>query len=183
MNKNIDQRLLDAHKVSGESAIILSKNHDIRLCGCFYCESIFFTSEVDLSPYLEGGDHAALCPYCGMDTVIPETINFPLSANFLTAMEKAFFGDEDKKLPGLGYSPQAFLADAESLCRRDTCRIMNIVARIGCKVCVERKDCPVAAGERPKDGFRCAFEVDTSRLTRAIFKGLEQLSMSTKTDT
>lgn len=174
MTPNIDKRLLDAHAISCESAVILSKNHDIRLCGCFYCESIFFTSEVDLAPYFEGGDHAAQCPYCGMDTVIPETSNFPLSANFLTAMEKAFFGEVEKRLPGLGYDPQPFLADAESLCRRDTSKIMSVIARVGCKVCVERKDCPVASGEPHPSDFHCCFEVNTARLTRAIFKGLEQ---------
>lgn len=67
-----DQRGVHAH-CSNHRGTILSGAR----CGCFYCERIFDPSEIvewidESTPEAEG--QTALCPHCGIDSVIPDRI-------------------------------------------------------------------------------------------------------------
>jgi hypothetical protein len=67
-------------------------------CGCFYCEAIFDAKEVELwcddpqegvSPTV---GTTALCPRCGIDSVLPDNIpGVPLSHALLQAMREHWF--------------------------------------------------------------------------------------------
>jgi hypothetical protein len=54
--------------------------------GCFYCVSIYPPAEIkEWTP-----DECALCPYCGIDSVLPASPD--LTLEFLREMEKHWFG-------------------------------------------------------------------------------------------
>jgi len=76
-----------------------SHNHKNELetkqkCGCFYCLAIFDSSEI-----IEWIEHpnpcdykgTALCPKCGIDSVIGESSGYPITPEFLKAMNDKWF--------------------------------------------------------------------------------------------
>lgn len=63
-------------------------------CGCFYCLAIFSPSEIkEWIPELRDGELVkgvtALCPHCGIDSVLPDSV--PLSDDLLGAMKMHWF--------------------------------------------------------------------------------------------
>ena len=77
--------LTHAHKfASNHKKQILNDNK----CGCFYCRKIFEPSEIKMWLAMED---TALCPYCGIDSVIGESSGYPITKEFLEAMYKRWF--------------------------------------------------------------------------------------------
>ena len=66
-------------------------------CGCFYCLKIFSPLEIEeWCPEVEDGEEVtAICPRCGVDSVIGEKSGFLITQEFLKAMHKRWFGKED----------------------------------------------------------------------------------------
>jgi hypothetical protein len=72
------------------------------ICGCFYCLATFPPSEItewtdwpDGTPEnreLELGE-TAICPRCGIDSVIGGASGFPMTAEFLSLMQSRWFDD------------------------------------------------------------------------------------------
>jgi hypothetical protein len=62
------------------------------LCGCFYCLETFIPDEI--TDWTDKGD-TALCPNCGIDSVIGDASGFPVTPEFLAAMERRWFGLRD----------------------------------------------------------------------------------------
>ena len=62
-------------------------------CGCFYCPNTFKRSEV-----FEWTDDetTALCPQCGIDSVIGSAVGFQLSREFFQKMNDRWFGESIK---------------------------------------------------------------------------------------
>jgi hypothetical protein len=69
-------------------------------CGCFYCLEIFEPARIlDWIDAPDGQDHAgindvgqtALCPRCGIDSVIGDKSGFPLTVEFLRQMQGHWF--------------------------------------------------------------------------------------------
>lgn len=62
-------------------------------CGCFYCLKIFASSEIDewCSETEDDEEVTAICPYCGIDAIIPENSEVPLTSELLEAMNKRWF--------------------------------------------------------------------------------------------
>ena len=62
-------------------------------CGCFYCCHVFPPSEIE--EWVHDGEtsaeRTALCPYCGIDSVIGSASNFPITPEFLNRMNKHWF--------------------------------------------------------------------------------------------
>jgi hypothetical protein len=67
-------------------------------CGCFYCLQMFAPTEI--SDWVDGPDESdttlngttALCPRCGIDSVLPDSIpDVPLSSELLSAMRAHWF--------------------------------------------------------------------------------------------
>ena len=57
-------------------------------CGCYCCARTF--------PAAAAGTHAggpAVCPYCGIDAVLPDAAGFPIDRDFLLAMQHRWFGE------------------------------------------------------------------------------------------
>ena len=88
---NADQESL--HRLSSDNRALLGRS---SRAGCFYCCAVFSPAEVTDwidGPQLQTGSTedgvTALCPRCGIDSVIPETEGRSLTAELLAAM-KAF---------------------------------------------------------------------------------------------
>ncbi|MDO4207195.1 MAG: cytoplasmic protein [Lachnospiraceae bacterium] len=80
-----------AHRFSNNHKPELEK--DIK-CGCFYCLTIFEPSEIEEwiiadNPCDKRG--TAICPHCGIDSVIGESSGFPITKEFLLKMKKRWF--------------------------------------------------------------------------------------------
>lgn len=83
--------IIDAHLWSSNHKPELEKDQN---CGCFYCLKVFSPSEitewiVEDTPIDYRG--TALCPYCGIDSVIGESSGYPIEADYLRAMHKKWF--------------------------------------------------------------------------------------------
>jgi hypothetical protein len=79
-----------AHKAARFNRDILETNSK---CGCFYCLKVFSPSEiVEWCPELDEDEEVtAICPYCGIDAILPESAGYPLTDEFLGAMQERWF--------------------------------------------------------------------------------------------
>jgi hypothetical protein len=60
-----------------ENVVEASRNNidaldDFEECGCYFCIRTFNTD--DIAEYVDNGT-TALCPFCGVDAIIPGTVN------------------------------------------------------------------------------------------------------------
>lgn len=162
-----------AHNISGNSMKIIAKNRN-QECACFHCKAIFSAEEC----ILELKDNSATCPYCHMDTLLPEDAGFPLTESFISQMHNRYFAlPEYTKNP---CDPQAFLRDFAALTRRDARGVMNAVARQGCKLCKHVPTCCAVNENDAKRDFRCDFEVDTALFSKALQTGIEAVQSNGK---
>ena len=80
-----------AHNFSNNHKPDLEKD---SICGCFHCLKIFSPNEItewltDNNPCDIRG--TALCPYCGVDSVIGESSGYPITDDFLMKMNSYWF--------------------------------------------------------------------------------------------
>ncbi|MBC7861858.1 MAG: cytoplasmic protein [Bacteroidia bacterium] len=59
-----------------------------QLAGCYYCKKTFLPSEI--AETTDDGK-TALCPKCGIDSVLPDTSPYKLDAETLAALRKYWF--------------------------------------------------------------------------------------------
>ena len=78
--------IINAHKFSINHREKLLKD---SLCGCFYCLKIFNPNEIE--SWIEDPLGTAICPYCGIDSIIGEYSGYPITEEFLTKMYKHWF--------------------------------------------------------------------------------------------
>jgi hypothetical protein len=84
-----------------EDAITAAHKHCIRnqeevlasdQCGCFYCLRIFEPKEiVEWLPEYKTPGVTAFCPYCFIDSVIGSRSGYPITPEFLAAMQSRWF--------------------------------------------------------------------------------------------
>ena len=60
-----------------------------KICGCFYCCRMFEPREI--REWVKDISGTALCPYCGIDSVIGESSGYPITKEFLTQMKQYWF--------------------------------------------------------------------------------------------
>lgn len=79
-----------AHIYCANNKNALSKDSK---CGCFHCIKIFDPKEITSWCCIRSDDNdTAICPYCGIDSIISESSNFPITKEFLEKMNKYWFG-------------------------------------------------------------------------------------------
>jgi hypothetical protein len=78
--------VISAHTFSSSNKPMLEKD---TKCGCFYCLKIFHPREI--TKWLLDTPATAVCPYCGVDSVIGESSNYPITTEFLKAMQEHWF--------------------------------------------------------------------------------------------
>jgi len=59
------------------------------LCGCFYCMKLF--RPLEITEWIEDPGGTALCPYCGIDSIIGESSKYPITKEFLSKMNQHWF--------------------------------------------------------------------------------------------
>jgi hypothetical protein len=70
---------------------------DSDRCGCFYCLAIFQPSEIEdwveepPNVGISASGQSALCPRCGIDSVIGSRSGYPITVEFLTRMKEHWF--------------------------------------------------------------------------------------------
>ncbi|MFU8926811.1 cytoplasmic protein [Acinetobacter puyangensis] len=79
------QSIVDAHKGSIYNRDIL---RDSSLCGCFFCLDQF--DYKNIYDWIDG-DNTALCPSCGIDSVIGSASGYPITDGFLKEMKQFWF--------------------------------------------------------------------------------------------
>src|SRR5690242_9430689 len=62
-----------------------------EVCGCFYCEAIYPPSEIaqwiqDRNVVRNATGETAICPRCGIDSVIGSASGYPIDSAFLKQM-------------------------------------------------------------------------------------------------
>lgn len=95
MAKRMPKRFKDAHKACFKNWRLLKKSKN---CGCFYCLRVFKASEVAEWCTELDRRRTALCPHCGIDSVIPDASGFPTDADFLREMKCWWFEANPKTL-------------------------------------------------------------------------------------
>ena len=60
-------------------------------CGCFYCLAVFPPSAI--RDWIDEGDgsQTALCPACGIDSVLGAASGYPITEAFLRRMQRHWF--------------------------------------------------------------------------------------------
>lgn len=74
-----------AHKFSSQHRKALEKDKN---CGCFYCLATFPPTKIE--EWCDN-EQTALCPYCGIDSIIGESSGFPITKEFLKGMHSVWF--------------------------------------------------------------------------------------------
>ena len=77
--------VVDAHRHSSRHRVEIEASDR---CGCFYCMRIFKREQME--EWTADGD-TALCPYCGIDSVLGSASGYEISAPFLSQMYGAWF--------------------------------------------------------------------------------------------
>lgn len=82
----VDQAVIDAHRYASRHRREIENS---RICGCFGCMQIYPPS--DITRWIDNGD-TALCPKCGIDSVIGLASGYPITVEFLKRMNVYWFG-------------------------------------------------------------------------------------------
>ena len=80
------QAKIAAHKFASNHRELLRND---RVCGCFYCQKIFSPAEIE--NWVEDSGGTAICPYCGIDSIIGEGSGYPITEDFLLEMNEYWF--------------------------------------------------------------------------------------------
>ncbi|MFC4128240.1 cytoplasmic protein [Nocardia rhizosphaerae] len=84
-----DSALRAAHRYSARHRFEIEAS---SRCGCFHCRTTFPPSAIqDWTDTQRGRGETALCPICGIDSVIGDSSGYPLTAEFLTGMHDYWF--------------------------------------------------------------------------------------------
>ena len=83
---------IEAHRYSNNNMDTLKRE---SRCGCFQCLAIFDPSEIEDwiiadNPMDQYG--TAICPFCGVDSIITESVENPITIELLRDMRKYWFG-------------------------------------------------------------------------------------------
>lgn len=87
---NMNEKVEKAHKHS------IRHRNEIELsqkCGCFYCGLIFTPNEIKqwIDKNGKGLGQTALCPRCGIDSVIGDKSGFDIEESLLCSMHDRWF--------------------------------------------------------------------------------------------
>lgn len=82
-----EQDLFAAHKLSLSNYDMLTSD---KLCGCFHCCEIFEPAKITKWINDKNGK-TAVCPFCGIDSVLGESSGFSITKEFLNMMKKQWF--------------------------------------------------------------------------------------------
>src|ERR1035437_6382399 len=79
---------ITAHKSSSRHRDQILRS---KICGCFCCLHTFTPTEIKDWIDEHGGGQTAMCPQCGTDSVIGSDSGYPITRDFLSAMQAHWF--------------------------------------------------------------------------------------------
>lgn len=82
--------IFEAHQHSINHKVEIEKS---KLCGCFYCLHTFQPTEI-IEWIVSVNDEFAMCPKCGIDSVIGDASGYPVTDEFLREMNQHWFGGD-----------------------------------------------------------------------------------------
>jgi len=93
-----EKKYKDYYALAGKASFENWKSvKNSQLCGCYYCCSIFHSSEVtDEDWTLDLHGRTVLCPRCGIDAVIGDTSGIPIQKDVLEELYQEMFGIPDE---------------------------------------------------------------------------------------
>ena len=77
---------IEAHRFSSTNRELLRND---KTCGCFYCLKRFDPKEI--VDWIGDASGTAICPYCGVDSIIGEHSGYPITEDFLRRMRQYWF--------------------------------------------------------------------------------------------
>ena len=77
--------VISAHKFSSQHRAQIQTS---EICGCFYCLQMFSPSKI--VEWVDS-EQTALCPKCGIDSVVGSASGEPLTQNFLKEIHDQWF--------------------------------------------------------------------------------------------
>lgn len=77
---------IKAHKFSANHMRMIRRD---KVCGCFHCLEIFHPQEIE--EWIADDMGTAICPYCGIDSIIGESSGYPITKEFLKKMRDYWF--------------------------------------------------------------------------------------------
>ena len=83
--------VMEAHKYSNKHKAELEKDN---VCGCFFCMEIYSPKEIEEWIIADNDcdrEGTAICPKCGIDSVIGESSGYPITKEFLKKMNEYWF--------------------------------------------------------------------------------------------
>ena len=80
-----EAQLIEAHQHSADHKREIEASH---ICGCFYCQLSFPPEEINKWIEHEG---TALCPRCGIESVIGSASGYQITERFLAEMYESWF--------------------------------------------------------------------------------------------
>jgi len=94
---------MPSYQAECEQLLAQSRGHRLaieksRICGCFHCERFLAPHQieswvVDPGEGADGPEQTALCPWCGVDAVLPEWNGvYPIGVAVLRRMRGYWFG-------------------------------------------------------------------------------------------
>ena len=106
------------HEIHNYSSYHKKMIRNSSVCGCFYCCRTF--EPVDIEEWVDGGQ-TAICPYCGIDSVIPGASGIDVDdEELLKEMYKYYFtgGTTYRMIDGvpteIGYTKSEWELERES---------------------------------------------------------------------
>lgn len=84
-DKTMEQMARDAHYYCTYHRKKLVQD---KLCGCFDCLTIF--NPIEIKEWCDK-DQTAICPYCGIDSIIGKSSGYPITIKFMKRMQKIWF--------------------------------------------------------------------------------------------
>ena len=84
---------VDIHGAHGHSANHREEIMKSKLCGCFFCKKIYEPSKIRewVDEDEKGNGTTALCPFCGIDSVIGDASGYEIKSEFLAMMHRSWF--------------------------------------------------------------------------------------------
>lgn len=83
--------VVEAHRYSNNHKAELEKDN---ICGCFFCMEIYSPKEIEEWIIADNDcdrEGTAICPKCGIDSVIGESSGYPITKEFLKKMNEYWF--------------------------------------------------------------------------------------------
>lgn len=89
-HRRLKYMAINAHKLCTNNRTLLER---ADRCGCFCCGEIYAPSQIEeWVPEVEDGPCVtAVCPICNVDSVIPDTQQYPVDKPLLSKMRRVWF--------------------------------------------------------------------------------------------